>query len=125
MKKLSILSMIIILFSLSSCVFFVNYDIYVDVDYEWIQSGDYVYIDYTIYNRGNITLENVIVEFGADTENNNDFDGILDIREWTNPVNLEKYESQSEYNFRIPLYGDTVYGVGLLAIAMDNPPDED
>ena len=125
MKKLSILAIIIILCGLSSCVFYINYDIYVHVDYDWVQSDNTVYIDYTIYNSGNIPLENVAVEFGIDTENNNNFNGILDIQAWTNPVNLDENERHVVYDFRIPLYGETAYSVGLLSVAMDNPPDDE
>ncbi|MBN2444619.1 MAG: hypothetical protein JXJ04_24900 [Spirochaetales bacterium] len=124
MKKLLILGLIVFLSSLSSCIIFENYEINVHVDFEWTQYGDDVYIDYTLYNEGNVPLENVIVEFSVDTEDNNDFDSFNDITEWTNPVDLDLYDSYTD-NFRIPLYGETAYGVSLVSVALDNPPDDD
>jgi FlaG/FlaF family flagellin (archaellin) len=102
-----------------------DHEMYVHVDYEWIQSGDEVLIDYTIYNRGNVPLEDVTVEFGVDTENNNDYNGLYDIQKWTNTIDLNNYDSHRVRNFRIPLYGETAYGVGLVSIGMDNPPDDE
>jgi hypothetical protein len=125
MKKLSILVLFSILFCLSSCVYFINHEVYVNVDYEWTQSGNEVLIDYTIYNMGNVPLEDVTIEFGVDTENNNDYDGLYDIQKWTYPIDLDDYDSHTVYNFSIPLYGETAYGVGLVSVGMDNPPDDE
>ena len=125
MKKLSIFILLIVLFSLTSCKYYIDHEVSVNVDYEWTQSGDIVYIDYTIYYSGDVPLENVTVEFGVDTENNNNFDGILDIQEWTHPIDLDDFDSHTVYNFRIDLFGETAYGVGLISVAMDNPPDDE
>jgi hypothetical protein len=108
---------------LSACN--LSHEIDIDIEYSWNDSGTFLTIDYTLNNYGRVNLQNVVVTFGADvsTGGNNDYGDPEDLSVSTDPVNIYQNSSESD-SVATATGGLTVYGVGVIEIGLDNPPDD-
>jgi hypothetical protein len=102
------------------------HEIDIDIEYSWNVSADILTINYTLTNSGEVDLQDVVVTFGADltTGGNNDYGDLEDLSISTSPVNISRGSSDSD-SVTIDTGGETVHGVGVTEIGLDNPPDDD
>jgi len=109
---------------LSGCSMLGPRDIDIDIEYYWNDIGDILTINYTLFNHG-VYVEYVVVTFGADltTGGNNYYSDSEDLYISTPAVNIHQNENESG-SVTIATGGITVHGVGVIAINLENPPDD-
>jgi hypothetical protein len=129
MKKLILIIGVSALLLLSSCIILPPNEIAVEAEIDevvFVTSPNGVVINYTVTNIGEYDLNDVQVQFGVDVFGpvGNQY-SYTDVTQWSPKFYLDRYVSKS---YTITIYDANISAlnsmVSILAIGMDNPPDD-